>query len=41
MMWHQRLGHIVEKGLQLLHGKGMVEGMYNCYLDFDFYEHCV
>ena len=29
MMWHQRLGHIGEKGLQTLHGKGMIEGMSN------------
>jgi hypothetical protein len=41
MLWHQRLGHIREKGLQLLHNKGMVEGMSNCSLDFDFSEHCV
>jgi hypothetical protein len=41
MLWHQRLGHIREKGLQLLHGKGMVEGMSNFSLDFDFCEHCV
>jgi hypothetical protein len=34
MLWHQRLGHIGEKGLRLLHGKGMVEGMSNCSLDF-------
>jgi hypothetical protein len=27
MMWHQRSGHIGEKGLRLLHRKGMVEGM--------------
>ena len=40
MMLHQRLGHIGEKGLQTLHGKGMVEGMSNCSLDFDFCEHC-
>jgi hypothetical protein len=40
MMWHQRLGHR-EKGLRLLHDKGMVEGMSNCSMDFDFYEHCV
>jgi transposase InsO family protein len=39
MLWHQRLGHIGEKGLRLLHGKGMVEGMSKCSLDF--YEHCV
>eukprot|EP00253_Pinus_taeda_P010171 PITA_10171 len=25
MLWHQRLGHIGEKGLRILHGKGMVE----------------
>jgi hypothetical protein len=41
MLWHQRLGHIGEKGLRLLHGKGMVEGMSNCSQDFDFCEHCV
>jgi hypothetical protein len=33
MLWHQRLGHIREKGLRLLHGKGMVEGMSNFSLD--------
>jgi hypothetical protein len=33
MWWHQRLGHIEEKGLRLLHGKGMVEGMSNYSLD--------
>ena len=38
MLWHQRLGRIGEKGLRLLHGKGMVEGMSNFSLDFDFYE---
>jgi hypothetical protein len=41
MLWHQRLGHIGEKGLQLLHSKGMVEGMSNYSLDFDFCEHCL
>jgi hypothetical protein len=41
MLWHQRLGHIEEKGLRLLHGKGMVEGMSKCSLDFDLCEHCV
>ena len=41
MMWHQRIGHIREKGLRLLHGKGMVEGISNCSLDFDFFEHCL
>jgi hypothetical protein len=41
MLGHQRLGHIGEKGLRPLHGKGIVEGMSNCSLDFDFCEHCV
>jgi hypothetical protein len=41
MLWHQRLGHIGEKGLLILHGKGMVEGMSNCALDFDFCEHFI
>jgi hypothetical protein len=41
MLWHQRLGHIREKGLRLLHGKGMVEGMSNCSLDSNFYENCL
>jgi len=36
-LWHQRLGHIGEKGLRILHGKGMVEGMSNSSLDFDFF----
>jgi hypothetical protein len=33
--------HIEQKGLRLLHGKGMVEGMSKLYLDFDFNENCV
>jgi hypothetical protein len=41
MMWHQRLGHIGENDLQTLHSKGMVEGVSNCTLDFDFCEHCI
>ena len=41
MLWDQRLGHIGEKGLRILHGNGMVEGMSNSSLDFDFCEHCV
>ena len=41
MMWHQRLGHIREKGLRILHCKSMVEGMSNSSLDFDFCENCV
>jgi hypothetical protein len=41
MLWHQILGHIREKGLQILHSKCMVEGMSKFSLDFDFCEHCV
>ena len=41
MLWHQRLVNIGEKGLRILHGNGMVEGMSNISLDFDFCEHCV
>ena len=41
MLWHQRLEHIGEKGLRILYGKGMVEGMNNSSLDFDFCENYV
>ena len=41
MLWHQRLEHIGEKGLRLLHGKGMVKVMSNYSLDLDLCEHCV
>ena len=41
MLWHTRLGHIGEKGIRLLNGKGTVEGMSNCSLDFHFCEHCL
>ena len=41
MSWHQRMGHIGEKGLRELQGKAMVEGMTDCTLDFDFCEHCI
>ena len=41
MLWHQRLGHIGEKGLRILHRNSMVEGMSNFSLDFNFCERCV
>jgi hypothetical protein len=41
MLWYQILGHIGEKGLRLLHDKGMVEGMSIYSLDFVFSEHCI
>ena len=37
----QCLGNIGEKGISILHGKGMVEVMSNRSLDFDFCENCV
>ena len=41
MLWHQSLGHIGEKGLRILHGKGMVEVMSNSSLEIDFCENCI
>ena len=40
-LWHQWIWNIREKGLRLLHGKGMVEGMYNFSMDFYLCENCV
>ena len=34
MLWHQRLGHIRDKGLQIMYDNGMVEGMSNFSLNF-------
>jgi len=41
MLWNQRVEHIGEKGLQWLHGKGMAEGMFDCSLYFNIYEHFI
>ena len=41
MLWHQKMGHIGEKGLRALQGKGMVEGMTDCTIDFDLCEHFI
>jgi len=41
MLWYQILGHIGEKGIRALHGKGMVEGMFDFSLDFDSCEYCI
>ena len=41
MLWHHRMGHIGEKGLQVMKSKGMIEGIFNCSLDFEFYKDCV
>ena len=39
MLWHQRLRHIREKGIQSLQDKGMAEGLSNFNSDLNFYEH--
>ena len=36
MLWN-----VGEKVIQTLYCKGMIEGIYKCILDFDFYEHCI
>jgi len=41
ILWHTILGHIEEKGLCVLHNKGMVEGIYSLSLEFDVCEHFV
>jgi hypothetical protein len=41
MLWHQRMGHIGEKGLRAMHNKGMVKGFPNCNLEVNFCEHCI
>jgi len=41
MLWHQRFGHIGEKRFRIIHGNGMVEGMSNRSMDFDFHENCI
>ncbi|KAM1818252.1 hypothetical protein ACFX11_000066 [Malus domestica] len=38
-LWHHRLGHISQKGLQELHKQGLLEGVSYCNLDFC--EYCV
>ncbi|CAL2238507.1 unnamed protein product [Prunus armeniaca] len=38
-LWHHRLGHISQKGLQELHKQGLLEGVSSCKLDFC--EYCV
>ena len=41
MLWHMRFGHIGEKGLRTLKNKNLIEGLNDCNIEFDFYEHCV
>ena len=39
VVWHHRLGHISEKGMQILHSKNLLLGLKN--IDLDFCENCV
>ena len=41
ILWHQRLGHIGEKGLQTLKNKNIVDGLNDYNLKFNFCEHCI
>jgi hypothetical protein len=41
MLWHERIGHIREKGLQAMQNKGMVEHFPECNLEVNFCEHCI
>jgi hypothetical protein len=41
MLWHERMGHIGEKGLRAMHNKGMVEDFPTCNLEVNFCEHCI
>jgi hypothetical protein len=41
MPWHERMGHIGEKGLRDMHNKGMVEDFPACNLEVEFYAHCI
>ena len=40
-LWHERMGHIREKGLRAMKKKGMVEFFPECGLEVDFCEHCI
>lgn len=37
MLWHQRLGHINEKGLHAMHRKCIAEGLLDCSGGFYFF----
>jgi hypothetical protein len=38
-LWHHRLGHMSEKGMQILHKRNLLP--YINQIDLDFCEHCV
>ena len=39
ILWHCRLGHISEKGMQILHSRNLFPGWK--YVDYDFCQNCV
>ena len=41
MIQHQCMGHIGEKGICVMHSKGMVKGLLDCSYEVNFCEHCV
>ena len=41
MLWHERMGHIGEKGLRAMHNEGMVKDFPKCNLEVRFCEHCI
>jgi hypothetical protein len=38
-LWHHRLGHMSEKGMQILHKRNLLPDLKQ--IDLDFCEHCV
>jgi hypothetical protein len=38
-LWHHRIGHMSEKGMQILHKINLLPDLNQ--IDLDFYEHCV
>jgi hypothetical protein len=38
-LWHHRLGHMSEKGMQILHKRNLLSDLKQ--IDLDFCEHCV
>jgi hypothetical protein len=41
MLWHERMGHIGEKGIQAMHNKGMVKDFPEYNLEIDFCGHYI
>ena len=38
-LWHHRLGHMSEKGMEFLHSRNLLPGLKN--VDLDFCENCI